>query len=318
MRAVLHERYGTPDVLRVGEVERPAPQQNEVLVRVRASSVTRSDCGLRNSEYWFARAFTGVRRPKRIVAGMEFAGVVEEVGSAVTSFAAGDEVFGIKGGSNAEYVCVKEDGAIARKPARLSFEEAAVTADGGLSALTMLTSLGPLEGKHVAVYGASGAIGTASVQVARHAGARVTAVTDAKRLELVQSLGADEVVDYTVEDWTRRGPFDGIFDAVGKSSFRKTRRALKPGAVYASADLGFLWHLPLLILGTRLAGGRRAKLAIARYRQADLQRLCELVEAGAYRPVIDRSYPLEDVVEATRYVETGQKTVNVVLTLDAS
>ena len=315
MRAVLHERYGPPDVLRVGEVERPVPKDNEVLVRVRASSVTRSDCGLRSSEYWFARAFTGFLRPKRIVAGMEFAGVVEEVGSAVTRFAAGDEVFGIKGGSNAEYVAVAEDGVIAHKPSGLSFEEAGAIADGALSALTMLPALGALEGKHIAVYGASGSIGTAAVQVAKHLGARVTAVTDTTRLELVRSLGPDDAVDYTREDWTRRGPFDGVFDAVGKSSFRKARRALKPGAVYASADLGWLWHGPVVILATKWLGSRKARLAIARYKQADLLRLCELVDAGAYRPVIDRSYPLEDVVEATRYVETGQKTGNVVLTL---
>ena len=315
MRAVLHERYGPPDVLRVGEVERPVPKDNEVLVRVRASSVTRSDCGLRSSEYWFARAFTGIVRPKRIVAGMEFAGMIEKVGSAVTRFAAGDEVFGIKGGSNAEYVAVAEDGVIAHKPSGLSFEEAGAIADGALSALTMLPALGALEGKHIAVYGASGSIGTAAVQVAKHLGARVTAVTDTTRLELVRSLGPDDAVDYTREDWTRRGPFDGVFDAVGKSSFRKARRALKPGAVYASADLGWLWHGPVVILATKWLGSRKARLAIARYKQADLLRLCELVDAGAYRPVIDRSYPLEDVVEATRYVETGQKTGNVVLTL---
>jgi NADPH:quinone reductase-like Zn-dependent oxidoreductase len=278
--------------------------------------VTRSDCGVRNNEYWFARVFTGLARPKRPIAGMEFAGVVEEVGASVTGFAVGDEVFGIKGGANAEYVCLTEDGVIAHKPSGLSFEEAGAIADGALSALTMLPSLGPLEGKHIAVYGASGSIGTACVQVAKHLGAaRVTAVTDGGRLELVRSLGADEAVDYTREDWTSRGPFDGVLDAVGKSSFRKARRALSPGGVYASADLGYLYHLPLLILPTRWFGSRKAKVAIARYRQADLQRLCALIAAGEYRPVIDRAYPLEDVVEATRYVESHQKTGNVVLTI---
>lgn len=315
MKAVLHERYGPPEVLRIAEVAQPEPKENEVLVRVRASSVTRSDCGVRNTEYWFARVFTGIVRPRRIVAGMEFAGTVAEVGPAVTRFAVGDEVFGIKGGSNAEYVAVAEDGVIAPKPASLTFEQAAVVADGGLSALTMLPALGELDGRHVAIYGASGSIGTASVQVAKHLGARVTAVTDTERLELVRSLGADEAVDYTREDWTRRGPFDGILDAVGKSSFRKARRALTPGGIYASADLGYLWHGPLVVLATKLVGSRKAKVAIARYRQADLLRLRELVEAGSYRPVIDRTYALDDVLDATRYVETGQKTGNVVLTL---
>jgi NADPH:quinone reductase-like Zn-dependent oxidoreductase len=313
MRAAVHERYGPPEILRVAEVARPEPAADEVLVRVRASSVTRSDCGVRNSEYWFARVFTGLVRPKRKIAGTEFAGVVEAVGSAVTSFAPGDEVFGIKGGANAELVCVRETGVIAHKPERLSFEEAAVVADGGLSALTMLPALGPIEGRHIVVYGASGSIGTAAVQVAKHLGARVTAVTDTARADVVGSLGADEVVDYLREDWTRRGTYDGVLDAVGKSSFRKARRALKPGAVYASADLGFMWHGPLAILATKLIGSRRAKLAIARYRQADLLRLRELIDAGAYRPVIDRTYGLDDVVEAARYVETHQKTGNVVL-----
>jgi NADPH:quinone reductase-like Zn-dependent oxidoreductase len=315
VKAAVHDRYGPPEVLRVTEVERPSPAEDEVLVRVHASSVTRSDCGFRSTEYFFSRAVTGLRRPKRTIAGMEFAGVVEEAGQAVTRLAAGDEVFGIKGGANAEFISVPESGVIARKPPQLSFEEAAGVPDGALSAFTMLPALGPLEGKHIVVYGASGSIGTAAVQVAAHLGARVTAVCDTRHVELVRSLGADEVVDYLQEDWTRRGTYDGVFDAVGKSSFRKARRALKPGAAYVSADLGFMWHLPLLILPTRWFGSRKAKLGIARYRQADLLRLSELIESGGYRPVIDRSYPLGDVLEATRYVEAGQKTGNVVLTI---
>ena len=315
MRAVVHEEYGPPEVLRIAEVERPVPKDGEILVRVVASSVTRSDCGFRNTEYFFSRAFTGLRRPKRTISGMEFAGVVEQVGPAVTQFAEADEVFGIKGGANAEFVCVAEAGVVAKKPSRLSFEEAAGVPDGGLSALSMLPALGPIGGRRIVVYGASGSIGTAAVQVAKHLGAHVTAVCDTQRVELVRSLGADEVVDYLQEEWTRRDTYDGVFDAVGKSSFRKARRALKPGGAYVSADLGFMWHLPLLILPTRWLGSRRAKLAIARYRQDDLLRLRELIESGSYRPVIDRTYSLEDVVEAARYVETGRKTGNVVLML---
>ena len=316
MRAAVHERYGPPEVLRVADVERPAPQQGEVLVRVHASSVTRSDCGFRSTEYFFTRVFTGLVRPKRITAGMEFAGVVEEVGAAVTEFAPGDEVFGLKGGANAEYLCVAKSGVIASKPSRLSFEEAAGVVDGGLSAFTMLPALGPIEGRHIVVYGAGGSIGTAAVQVAKHLGARVTAVCATKQVELVRSLGADEVVDFMHEVWTRGGPYDGVLDAVGKSSFLKARRALKPGAAYVSADLGYLWHLPLLILATRWLGRRKAKLGMARYRQENLVRLRELIEAGGYRPVIDRTYALDHVVEAARYVETGQKTGNVVLTVN--
>jgi NADPH:quinone reductase-like Zn-dependent oxidoreductase len=314
MRAAIHERYGPPEVLRVGEVPKPTPSQSEVLVRVVASSVTRSDCGLRNTEYWFSRLLTGVVRPKRIVPGMEFAGVVEEVGSAVTQFAAGDEVFGIKGGANAEFVCVAEDGVIARKPARLSFEQAAGIADGALSALTCLRPCGPLQGRDLLVYGASGSIGTAAVQIGKHLGARVTAVTNTENLELVRSLGPDVVYDYRREDWTR-GAHDVVFDAVGKSSFRKARRALKPHGVYVSTDLGRFWHLPLLMLATRWVGDRKATLGIVRYRREDLDLLAELVDTGAYRPVIDRVYALEDVVDAARYVESGRKAGNVVLTI---
>jgi NADPH:quinone reductase-like Zn-dependent oxidoreductase len=179
----------------------------------------------------------------------------------------------------------------------------------------MLRPFEPLEGRAVAVYGASGSIGTAAAQVAKHLGAYVSAVCSTPHVELLRSLGADEVVDYLAEDWTRRGRYDLVFDAVGKSSFRKARHALKPGGRYVSADLGFLWHGPLVILATKWFGTRKAKLGIARYRKADLLLLAKLIEAGRYRPVIDRTYPLEDAVEAARYVETGQKAGNVVLTL---
>ena len=188
--------------------------------------------------------------------------------------------------------------------------------DGGLSAFTMLPALGPIEGRHIAVYGAGGSIGTASVQVAKHLGARVTAVCGTQQVELVRSLGADEVVDYLQEDWTRTGTYDGVLDAVGKSSFRKARRALKPGAAYVSADLGYMWHLPLLILPTRWLGNNKAKLGIVALPAGGPRPAAGADRGGEYRPVIDRTYPLEDVVEATRYVETRQKTGNVVLTLN--
>lgn len=314
MRAAVHERYGPPEVLEVKDVEKPEPADDEVLVRVHASSVTRTDVGLRDTEYWFTRALTGLRRPKRTIAGMEFAGVVEEVGSAVTELHVGDEVFGIKGGANAEYVCVRETGVIARKPASLSFEEAAGIADGALLALTIGKSAFPLEGKRIVVYGASGSIGVAAVQLARHFGAHVTAVCNTKNVELVRSLGADEVVDYLREDFTQNGEtYDVVLDAVGKLSFRRVRRSLAPGGIYISADLGFLYHLPLVYLVTRFVGSRRAELGIGTYRKADLQLLAALVDAGEFRAVLDRTYPLDEIVEASRYVETHQKTGNVVL-----
>ena len=317
MRAVVHDRYGPPEVLRVGEVERPVPNDDEVLVRVHATTVTRADAmGVRSEEYRFARVFTGIRRPRRTTAGTEFAGVVEEVGAAVTGFRAGDAVFGIKGGANAEYVAVSESGTIAHKPEGLTFEEAAAIPDGSLLALSCLRPGAPLRGKSVVVYGAAGSVGTAAVQLLVHhfdAGG-VTAVCDTKDVELVRSLGARDVVDRLREDFTRNGEtYDVIFDAVGKHSFRRCRRSLKPGGIYISMDLGFMYHLPLLALGTRFVGKRRATIGIGRYRKEDLLLVKELVEAGKYRPVIDRRYALEEVVEATRYVESGQKTGNVVL-----
>ena len=315
MRAVVFRRYGTPDVLHIEEIEKPAPMENEVLVKVEASTVNRSDTGLRSSEYFFARIFTGLFRPKRTIAGMEFAGVVQEIGAAVTEFRVGDEVFGIKGGANAEYICVRESGVMAHKPLGMSFEEAASVCDGALLALTCLR---PAErkGQSIVVYGASGSIGTAAVQLAKYFGVDVTAVCNSKNVELMRSLGADKVVDYLNEDFTKNGKeYDVVFDSVGKHSFRRCRRSLKPGGMYISTDLGFMWHVPILALLTRCIGKRRASLPIGKYRKEDLLFLKKLIDAGKYRAVIDRSYPLENVVEATRYVETEQKTGNVVLTL---
>ena len=316
MRAVIQDRYGPPEVLRVAEVERPVPKEDEVLVRVHASSVTRGDAmGVRHVEYRFVRIFTGIRRPRRTSTGTEFAGLVEEVGAAVTEFQVGDEVFGIKAGANAEYVAVPESDAIAQKPTGLTYEEAAAVPDGALLALTCLRPAYPLRGKNVLVYGAAGSIGTAAVQLlAHHFEAEVTAVCDTKDVELVQSLGARDVHDRFREDFTQNGKrYDVIFDAVGKHSFRRCRRSVKRGGIYISMDVGFMYHVPFLALATRLVGSRRATLGIGRYRKEDLVVVKELVESGKYRPVIDRRYALDEVVEANRYVETGQKTGNVVL-----
>jgi NADPH:quinone reductase-like Zn-dependent oxidoreductase len=318
MRAVVQDRYGPPEVLRVADVQRPVPKEDEVLVRVDASTITRGDAmRVRSVEYRFTRLFTGIRRPRRTSIGTEFAGRVEEVGPAVTDFGVGDEVFGARSGANAEYVVVRESGVIAAKPAALTFEEAAAVPDGSLLALTCLKPAYPLQGKSVLVFGAAGSVGTASVQLlAHHFEAEVTAVCDTKDVELVRSLGARDVLDRFVEDFTKNGTmYDVIFDAVGKHSFRRSRRSLKPGGIYISMDLGFMYHVPLLGLVTRFVGGKRGTLGIGRYRKEDLVLVKELVDAGKYRPVIDRRYALDEVVEATRYVETGQKTGNVVLRL---
>jgi NADPH:quinone reductase-like Zn-dependent oxidoreductase len=317
MRAVTHDKYGPPEVLRLEEVEQAVPLEDEVLIKIHATTVTRTDCGLRSAELFITRFFTGLRRPKRKILGMELAGKVEAVGSAVTEFQVGDEVFGVTGsGANAEYVCMPESGPLAPKPAGMSFEEAAAVCDGASLALACLRKGDLREGRSILVYGASGSVGTAAVQLAKHFGADVTAVCNTKNLELLASLGADEVVDYTQEDFTKNGEtYDVIFDAVGKQSFRRCRHSLKSGGIYIDTDPGFLWHVPVLALLTKGIGDKKVHLGIVRYTKEDVLFLKQLIEEGNYRAVIDRTYPLDEVVAATKYVETEQKTGNVVLTV---
>jgi NADPH:quinone reductase-like Zn-dependent oxidoreductase len=317
VRAVVYDRYGPPEVLRLEKVARPVPEADEVLIRVHATTVNRTDSGLRSAEVFISRFITGLRRPRQRIPGMELAGVVDAVGAAVTEFAVGDEVFGVKTfGAHAEFVCMRESGPLARKPAGVTFEEAAAAIDGASLALACLRTADLREGQSILIYGASGAVGTAGLQLARSFGADVSAVCSTKNVELVRSLGADEVVDYLQEDFTKNGrTYDVIFDAVGKTSFRRCRRSLKPGGTFVDTDPGFIWHLLPLALLTRWIGDKKVALGITRYSKKDVLLLKELIEAGTYRPVIDRTYPLEQVVEAHRYVETGQKTGNVVLTV---
>lgn len=310
MRAVTFARYGAPEVLRTDEVARPIPAQDEVLVRVHATTATRTDCGLRSAEYFVSRFFTGLFRPRRQTIGIEFAGEVAAVGAAVGELAVGDPVFGIGAGTNAEYVCVGGDEVIARIPDGVTYEEAAAAPDGALSAISLLKPH-VREGSRVLVYGASGSIGIGAVQVAKHLGAHVTAVCNTKNLELASSLGADSVIDYLTEDFRKNGQtYDVVLDAVGKQSFLRCRRSVAPDGIYITTDPGVMWHDALVSMLSR-----RAKLGIVRYRREDLRLLGELLKRREYRPVIDRTYPLESVVEAHRYVETHQKTGSVILTV---
>lgn len=314
----MQDRYGPPEVLRVTEMARPVPGDRDVLVEVIASTVTRGDAmRVRSDRYRFTRLFIGIRRPRAPVCGSEFSGRVAEVGSAVTSFRVGDEVFGLQQGANAEYVVVPASGVIAPVPAGVDPVEAAAVPDGSLLALSCLRPAEPLAGRRVLVYGAAGSIGTAAVQLlVHHHGADVTAVCDTSAVDTVRDLGAHEVIDRLAQDFTARGEtYDVIFDAVGKHSFRRCRRALTPTGMFITLDLGFGYHVPLLALLTRLVGRRRAVLGMGRYRREDLLVIAGLAETGRYRPVIDRRYPIDDVVEATRYVESGTKTGNVVLTI---
>jgi NADPH:quinone reductase-like Zn-dependent oxidoreductase len=319
MRAVVYDSYGPPEVLRLEEVERPVPKEDEVLIKVHASAVNRTDTGLRSAEYFISRFLTGLLRPKRKIPGTELAGEVVEVGAAVTEFKVGDHVFGVSAstaGAHAEFVCLPESAPLAHKPTGMTFEEAAAVCDGAILALSYLRRVDLRMKQKILVYGASGSIGTAGVQLARYFDADVTAVCNTKNVELVRSLGADRVIDYTREDFTKSGEtYDFIFDAVGKLSFKRCRGSLKPGGIYGSTDLGPYWQNPFLALWTSRIGDKKVLFPIPRYTKKDILFLKELIGAGKYRAVIDRRYPLEDVVEANRYVETGQKTGNVVLTV---
>jgi NADPH:quinone reductase-like Zn-dependent oxidoreductase len=325
MRAVVYDRYGAPDVLRLEDVERPVPKEDEVLVKIHATTVTRSDCATREANRrgglaltLISRVFSGIRRPRQRILGSELAGEVEAVGAAVSEFAVGDHVFGIsawKFGAHAEFICMRESAALAHKPAGMTFEEAAAVCDGAILALMCLRPADLRKGRRILIYGASGSIGTAGVQLARYFDADVTAVCNTKNVELVRSLGAAEVVDYTQEDFTKNGQtYDVIFDAVGKHSFRRCRGSLKRDGIYIATD--GLQNLFLALWTSRIGDKRVLFPMPPRYTKKDVLFLKELIEAGKYRAVIDRCYPLEDVVEATRYVETEQKTGNVVLTVN--
>ena len=321
MRAVVYDRYGPPEVLRLEEVERPTPKEDEVLVQVHATTVNRSDVHTREANMTsgpavslISRLVSGLRRPRQPILGSEFAGEVVAVGAAVTEFAVGDRVFGTNGlrfGAYAEFMCVRASARMATIPAGMTFAEAAPMCDGALNALSVLTAADLRPGRRILIYGASGAIGTAGVQLARHFGADITAVCSTKNLELVKSLGADRVIDYTQEDFTKNGQtYHVVFDAVGKHSFQRSRGSLEPGGLYLPTDgfVNLIWVLmPTRRGGKRVVFPRRTKLGV--------RFLKELFEAGEYRPVIDRCYPLEDVIEATRYVETQKKVGNVVLTV---
>jgi len=318
MRAAVFDRYGPPEVQRLEDVERPVPKADEVLVKIHATTVTRTDCGVRAGKPWLVRLFFGLRRPKQRILGTELAGEVVAAGSAVREFKVGDHVFGstkaFQSGTHAEFICMQESGPLALKPADITFEEAAAVTDGAVLALMCLEAARVQKGQRIVVYGASGAIGTAGVQLAKHFGADVTAVCNTKNVELVRSLGADRVIDYTKDDFTRNGDtYDVIFDAVGKHSFGGSKGSLKRGGVYVATD-GF--ENFFLALWTSIVGDWKVLFPIPpHYTKKTILLIKELIEAGEYRAVIDRRYPLEAIVEATRYVETEQKTGNVVLTM---
>jgi NADPH:quinone reductase-like Zn-dependent oxidoreductase len=324
MKAVVYDRYGPPDVLRLEDVEQPVPKEDEVLVKIHATTVNRSDVHTREANrrsgivpYFLSRLVFGLRRPRQRILGREFAGEVGAVGAAVSDFAVGDHVFGLAGlrfGAHAEFISIPASARIEHMPAGMSFEQAAPICDGALNALMCLKQADLHAGRRILIYGASGAIGTAGVQLAKFFGADVTAVTSTKNLELVRSLGANSVIDYTREDFTKNGQtYNVIFDAVGKHSFRRCRGSMEPGGVYLPTDgaANLMWAL----MPSRKGAKRVVFPMSSRQPKEEVRFLKKLIEEGKYRPVIDRCYPMEDVIEATRYVETERKIGNVVLTV---
>ena len=303
-------------------MEKPAPEDNQVVVKVHATTVNRTDCGYRAGKPFLIRFFSGLPRPRRAILGTEFAGQVEAVGPDVTSLKVGERVFGYSEGpfgAHAQYMTVAEDGLVTTIPANMTYEEAAPSTEGSHYALSFIRAAKIQSGQDVMVNGATGAIGSAAVQILKNLGANVTAVCGTEHVELVAGLGADRVIDLTVEDFTQdEQSYDVVLDAVGKSSFGRCKRLLKPGGIYLSSEPGPLSQNPMLALITPLFGGKKVKFPIPREDPGMVTYFRELIEAGAFRPVIDRRYPLDEIVEAYQYVETGRKIGNVVITVEPS
>jgi NADPH:quinone reductase-like Zn-dependent oxidoreductase len=317
MRAVVYSNYGPPEVAKLTVVPKPLPKDNEVLVKVYSSTVNRTDAGFRSAEYFISRFWTGLLRPKYQILGCEFAGVVEEVGQHVTLFKKGDTVFGFNDktcGGHGEYLTVAETDALVTMPVNLNFDEAAALTEGAHYALVDIRAAEVKPGQNVLVNGATGAIGSAAVQLLKHFGAIVTAVCNTKNVGLVKSLGADTVIDYQTQDFTNtENRFHFIFDAVGKSSFGECKPLLTGKGIYISTELGKNGENLILALTTPLWGGKKLLFPMPSITKQDVIFFKELVEKGEYKPVIDREYKLDQIVEAYEYVESGQKTGNIVL-----
>lgn len=327
MKAAIYTEYGPPDVLTLTTLDKPTPAANEIRVQVQATPVGYGDLLARNlinsrgafnmpSLFWLpARMEFGYSKPKRQVLGSDFAGIVEAVGAEVTRFSVGDAVFGSRGaqfGANAEYLCMPEDGLVALKPENMTFEEAATMPYGALTALNLLRKVDIQPGQKVLINGASGGIGSAAVQLVKHYGAEVTGVCGTLRMDAVKALGADVVIDYMREDFTRNGEtYDVIFDILGRRSFADCKHSLTPNGRYLLAS--FKGRQVIRMLWTSVTGGRKVICALASYKIADLVLIKELIEAGVLKAVVDRCYPLAGAAEAHHYVETGQRRGNVVI-----
>ncbi|MBA7642344.1 alcohol dehydrogenase [subsurface metagenome] len=324
MKAIVCTKYGSPDVLQFREVEKPTPKDNEVLIKIFATTVNRTDCATLRAVPFFARFVTGIFKPKKPIPGTEFAGKIEAVGKNVSSFKVGDKVFGFNdsgSGSHAQYMTILEDKALTTIPTNTTYEQAAASTEGAHYAYNFIKKVNLKSGQKVLVNGATGAIGSAAVQLLTYFGANVTAVCNTKNIELVKSLGADRVIDYTKEDFTKDNQkYNFVFDTVGKSSFAKCKPLLQSGGIYISSDLGYMAQnifLPLITpIIKPMIGNKKTVFPIPTDCKGSILLIKKLIEEGKFKAVIDREYPLEQIVEAYRYVEKGQKTGNVVITVE--
>ena len=323
MRAIEYDKYGSSEVLKLIEVEKPTPKENEVLIRIFATTVTATECNFRKGEPFMTRLFTGLLKPKLTRLGEELAGEIESVGKEVKLFKKGDHVFGTAGpgfGANAEYICLPEDGVLTIKLTHINFEEAASCVDGFLTALPFLRDTGKIQkGQKVLINGASGSVGSAAVQVSKYFGAEVTGVCSSTNIELVKSIGADKVIDYTKEDFTKTGhTYDIIFDTVGKTYFSHCKNSLKQNGIFPEAGIGS--GIISQVFFTSLFGRKKAKIAATglrppKERTKDLIFLTKLLGQGKIIPVIDKTYLLDQIAMAHSYVEKGHKKGNVVITV---
>lgn len=331
MKAIQYTEYGSPEVLKLVEVEKPTPKDNEILIRIHATSVNYGDTLARNFGntpasqfnmpglfYIPARMEFGFNKPKKQILGSELAGEVEAVGKDAQLFKKGDQVFGYRGasmGAYAEYICMPENGMVALKPANMTYTEAAIIPYGALTALNLLRNVNIQPGQKVLIHGASGGIGSAAVQLAKYYGAEVTGVCGTRRLEFVKALGADHVIDYTKTDFTQNGEtYDLIFDILGKGSFARCKNSLKPNGTYLLAS--FKMKQLLQMLWTKITGGKKVLCALSGEKVGDLLIVKELVEMGKIKAIIDKRFPLEQTAEAHRYIEEGHKKGNVVITVE--
>ena len=323
MKAIVYAKYGPPDVLQLREVEKPVPEDNEVLIKVYATTVNRTDCATIRAKPFFARLFTGVFKPRKQIPGTEFAGKIEEIGKNVKSFKVGDKVFGFDDGgseSHAQYMAISEDKGLTTIPENITYEQAAASTEGAHYAYNFINKVNIKSGQKVLVNGATGAIGSAAVQLLKYFDVNVTAVCNTKNIELVKSLGANKVIDYTKEDFTKdEEKYNFVFDTVGISSFAKCKPLLHSGGIYISSDLGYMSQnvfLPLITpIIKPMIGNKKTVFPLPTDIKRTVLLIKTLIEEGKFKAVIDRKYPLEQIIEAYKYVETGQKTGNVVITL---